>query len=62
MNGIEALNELKKRGIQIPIITQTAYAFADEIRKIKAEGFTDYFTKPISANELFRLIGKYVMS
>jgi signal transduction histidine kinase/ligand-binding sensor domain-containing protein/CheY-like chemotaxis protein len=62
MNGIESLVELKKLGIKIPVIAQTAYAFADEIRKIKAEGFTDYIAKPINPNELFGLLHKYLYS
>ncbi len=60
LNGIEALEELKKLDIQIPVIAQTAYAFADEIRKIKAKGFTDYIAKPINANDLFALINRYM--
>jgi len=60
MNGMEALSELKKLGIKIPVIAQTAYAFADEVRKIKAEGFSDYIAKPINPNELFSLLSKHI--
>ena len=59
MNGIEALEELKKTDLKIPVIAQTAYAFADEISKIKANGFSDYIAKPINAKDLFTLINKY---
>ncbi|MBA7519305.1 Sensor histidine kinase RcsC [subsurface metagenome] len=60
MNGIESLKELKKNNIQVPVIAQTAYAFSDEIRKIRAAGFSDFISKPISAKDLFVLLNKYL--
>ncbi len=58
MNGIEALHEMRKRGYDIPVIAQTAYALADEIVKLKKEGFTEYIPKPIQKDLLFELIKK----
>ena len=60
MNGIEAFEKLRKMNVKIPVIAQTAYAFADEYKKIMAEGFTDYIAKPINAKDLFKLIRKYL--
>jgi len=62
MNGIEALKELQKRNVKIPVIAQTAYAFSDEIKKIMDAGFSDYIPKPIDAHELFALITKYLQT
>ncbi len=59
MNGIEALNELKKRKIKIPVIAQTAYAFSDEMKKIIEAGFTDYIVKPIKPDDLFEILNKH---
>lgn len=61
MNGIEALRELRKMHIKIPVVAQTAYAFTDEVRKIKDAGFTDYISKPINAQELFSIISKHLL-
>ena len=60
MNGIEAFEKLREMDVKIPVIAQTAYAFADEYRKIMAEGFTDYIAKPINAKDLFKLISNYL--
>ncbi|MBN1414243.1 MAG: response regulator [Bacteroidales bacterium] len=56
MDGIESLHEIKKRNIQIPVIAQTAYAFSDEIERIKMVGFDDYITKPIVAADLYQVL------
>jgi len=62
MSGIEALKELKKKDFQIPVIAQTAYAYSDEIIKIKEVGFSDYISKPINAKNLYLLMSKYLKS
>jgi len=61
MNGIDALKLLKASGVKIPVIAQTAYAFSDEIKAIKASGFTDYITKPINADDFFRLLRLHIV-
>jgi signal transduction histidine kinase/ligand-binding sensor domain-containing protein/CheY-like chemotaxis protein len=58
MDGIEALKEIRKRGLSIPVIAQTAYALADEINIFKEAGFNEYLTKPIISSELFDRINK----
>ncbi len=60
MNGIEALFELKRKNIQIPVIAQTAYAFYDDIKKINEAGFTDYLLKPVISNDLFKMLYKHL--
>ncbi len=60
MNGIEALKELQKLKIDIPVIAQTAYAFSNEIRKIRDVGFDDFISKPIAAKDLYSLISKHM--
>ncbi|MBN2523143.1 MAG: response regulator [Bacteroidales bacterium] len=60
MNGMEALKELRKLKIKIPVIAQTAYAFSDEIRKIKDVGFIDFISKPIASKDLYNLVAKHL--
>lgn len=60
MNGVEAMSQIKQRNLNIPVIAQTAYAFADEILKIREAGFSDYISKPILSKDLYALILKYL--
>ena len=58
MNGIVAFQTLRKNGVTIPVIAQTAYALADELNRLKEVGFNDYISKPIKPNDLYALIVK----
>jgi CheY-like chemotaxis protein len=60
MDGIEALHELRRMNIDVPVVAQTAYALADEIVKLKKEGFNEYISKPIRQESLYALISKYL--
>ncbi len=60
MDGIETLHELQKQQIKVPVIAQTAYALADEIVKLKREGFDEYLSKPIQRDYLYLLLSKYL--
>lgn len=60
MDGIETLHELRKINIRIPVIAQTAYALADEVVRLKKEGFDEYISKPIQREYLYFLISKYL--
>lgn len=56
MDGIKSIREIKKKNIKVPVIAQTAYAFPDEIEKIRQEGFDNLITKPIVAENLYRIL------
>lgn len=60
MNGYKAIRLIKNLNKNIPIITQTAYAFAGEREKSIAAGSDDYILKPIRANELLSTMAKYL--
>ena len=60
MNGIDALKEIRNLKFKIPVIAQTAYAFADEIHRIKASGFVDYLIKPINPKKFYDMLSKYL--
>lgn len=61
MDGIETLHVLKKLdGYELPpIIALTANAVAGMKEMYLAEGFDDYLSKPIQANELDRVVNKF---
>ena len=52
MNGFEALKLIKKKHPKLPIVAQTAFSSAEDIEKIKAAGFDDFISKPISEEAL----------
>ncbi|MDC1471946.1 ATP-binding protein [Flavobacteriaceae bacterium] len=56
MNGFEALKLIKKGRPELPIVAQTAFSSAEDIEKIKAAGFDDYISKPISQEALTAVI------
>jgi len=60
MNGLEAIEQIRKRKYDIRVIAQTAYAMTDDRQKCLNAGFDEYITKPIKPNELIKLLLKYL--
>jgi len=60
MNGYKSIRLIKNLEKNIPIITQTAYAFAGEKEKSFAAGSDDYILKPIRTAELLEVMAKYL--
>lgn len=60
MNGYKSIRLIKNLNKNIPIITQTAYAFAGEKEKSFAAGSDDYILKPIHTAELLSVMNKYL--
>jgi CheY-like chemotaxis protein len=60
MNGYDALKILRKRGIDTPVIAQTAYARIEDEDAMLKMGFSAYISKPIDRNKLFEIIESYV--
>ncbi|MBR4587642.1 MAG: response regulator [Lachnospiraceae bacterium] len=63
MDGVETLNELKKRDLlrnKTAVIALTANAIVGARDKYLAEGFVDYLTKPIDPDKLEAMIVKYL--
>lgn len=60
MNGLEATMKIKEFRPALPIIAQTAYAFASDKKAASIAGCDDFITKPIPRNELLRIITKHL--
>ncbi len=59
ITGYEATKIIKDKRKEIPIIAQTAYALTEDRIKAISAGCSDYITKPLQKDELFKLINKY---
>lgn len=60
LDGYQVLKEIRYCVPETIVIAQTAYAMLDEIRKFKLAGFDDYLIKPVSDDELYDLLHKYL--
>ncbi|RLA00219.1 MAG: hypothetical protein DRQ47_09815 [Gammaproteobacteria bacterium] len=61
LDGIEASQRIRKEGInqRTPIIALTAHAMAGEKEQLLANGLEDYMTKPVSTQQLKKMISKW---
>jgi len=60
MNGYEATKQIKRIDPGIPVIAQTAFAFANERNYILQSGCDMYMTKPIDQKELFKALKMFL--
>lgn len=62
ISGIELIKELKENPTtsKIPIIAITAYAMKNEVTKISASGCDMYLSKPVSIDNFFEAVDKYI--
>lgn len=59
MDGYTATMKIKELDPGIPIVAQTAYALAEDIRKSREAGCDDYLSKPVLKDDLLRILEKY---
>jgi CheY-like chemotaxis protein len=60
MNGYKATKLIKEFRKDIPIIAQTAYALKADVTCAKDAGCDDFLAKPISQEQLFTTLSKYI--
>lgn len=58
MDGYEATALIRQEDSEVPIIAVSAYAFSEDIERIKRSGFTNYISKPISGKLLRDMLQK----
>jgi len=60
LNGFETTKIIKKENPNIPIISQTAYAMAEDRAKSLNAGCDDYIAKPISSHKILTIVDNYL--
>jgi PAS domain S-box-containing protein len=60
MDGFEFTRQLRKSGITIPVIAQTAYAMSGDKHKCLDAGCNDYIAKPLKKNELLKKMSNFL--
>jgi signal transduction histidine kinase/ligand-binding sensor domain-containing protein/CheY-like chemotaxis protein len=60
IDGFETIKRIRTIHPMIPVIAQTAFAAADDKRKIAESGFNDLLTKPFTREELYLRISKLI--
>ena len=60
MDGYQATKEIRKQGMDIPIIALTAHAMASDQKECLDAGCDEYATKPINRDRLYRLIRQFI--
>ena len=59
LNGRAATAKLRARGSAGPIVALSAYATKEEKEKCLAAGMNEYLTKPISGDDLAKVVAKW---
>lgn len=60
MDGVETLHHLKDMGFINPIVTLTADAVDGSRDKYLSEGFDEYVSKPVSMNDMDKIIDTFI--
>src|SRR5512143_900818 len=60
MDGYEATRFIRKTFSSLPVIGISAHAMQGDAEKAKAAGCTDYLTKPIDEELLFKMLKQYL--
>ena len=60
LNGFEATERLRDKGVTTPIIAVTAHAMKGDRERCLEAGCDDYISKPFDQEELRRTLSKYV--
>ena len=61
MNGFQATEKIREKGVETPIIAVTANAVAGEKKKCIEAGMDDFLTKPFKKADLLPVINKWLL-
>jgi CheY-like chemotaxis protein len=60
MDGYEAVRSIRKTFESLPIIGLSAHAMQGDAERARAAGCTDYLTKPVDEDLLFKKLNQYL--
>ena len=60
LNGFEAIKQIRKKDLNIPIITISANVFEEDKKESLKVGANGFLEKPVDEKKLFSLIGKFL--
>jgi signal transduction histidine kinase len=60
MDGLEATREIRRKNKHVPVIAQTAYAFAEDRTMALAAGCSDIISKPITKAAVDEAVRKFI--
>ncbi len=60
MDGYEATRNIRKTFERLPIIGLSAHAMQGDAKRARAAGCTDYLTKPVDEDLLFKKLKQYL--
>lgn len=60
LDGYDAVKEIRKMSVTVPIIAISAYAFDDDKERIASCGFNAYEPKPVDKDRLMKLINDFI--
>jgi CheY-like chemotaxis protein len=60
MDGYQATRKIREAGLSIPIIGLSAHAMQGDADRAREAGCTEYLTKPVSDDLLFKTLDKYL--
>ncbi len=62
MNGYDAISRIKQLQPNVPILVQTAFAMADDVKNAEISGCDGFISKPISKDKLYNEISRMIDS